>query len=170
MKRGILVGFSAHRWTLLDSYLGIIKYMVTFGYENAFRNTVVTGGFPWQRPILWRFFVVSLLFAKHAAEHTIELPLTFTWRHCNVLKATDNKWRHVGNTYADDDVIEWKHFPCHWPFVRGIHRWPVNSPHRGQWRGALMLSLIYAWINCWVKPPLHRAATFVPPLCDHKNG
>ena len=21
-----------------------------------------------------------------------------------------------------------------------------------------------------VKPPLHRAATFVPPLCDHKNG
>ena len=27
---------------------------------------------------------------------------------------------------------------------------PVNSPHKGQWRGALMLSLIYAWINDWV--------------------
>ena len=24
---------------------------------------------------------------------------------------------------------------------------PVNSPHKGQWRGALMLSLIYAWLN-----------------------
>ena len=27
---------------------------------------------------------------------------------------------------------------------------PVNSPHKGQWRGALMFSLICAWINDWV--------------------
>ena len=33
-----------------------------------------------------------------------------------------------------DDVIKWKHFPRNWPFVRGIHRSPVNSPHKGQWR------------------------------------
>ena len=43
-----------------------------------------------------------------------------------------------------DDVIKWNHFPRYWPFVRGIHRSPVNSPHKGQWRGALMLSLICA--------------------------
>ena len=49
-----------------------------------------------------------------------------------------------------DDVIKWKHFPRYWPFVRGNHRSPVNSPHKGQWRGALMLSLISAWINSWV--------------------
>ena len=49
-----------------------------------------------------------------------------------------------------DDVIKWKHFPRYWPFVRGIHRSPVNSPHKGQWRGALMFSLICAWINPWV--------------------
>ena len=41
-------------------------------------------------------------------------------------------------------------FPCYWPFVRWIHRWPVNYPHKGQWRGVLMLSLIWAWINGWV--------------------
>ena len=29
-----------------------------------------------------------------------------------------------------DDVIKWKHFPRYWPFVRGIHRSPVNSPHK----------------------------------------
>ena len=52
--------------------------------------------------------------------------------------------------YTHDDVIKWKHFPHNWPFVRGIHRSPVNSPHKGQWRGALMLSLICAWINDWV--------------------
>ena len=49
-----------------------------------------------------------------------------------------------------DDIIKWKHFPRNWPFVRGIHRLPMNSPHKGQWRGALMLSLICAWINGWV--------------------
>ena len=50
-----------------------------------------------------------------------------------------------------DDVIKWKHFPRNWPFVRGIHRSPVNSPPlKGQWRGALMFSLICAWIKGWV--------------------
>ena len=37
-----------------------------------------------------------------------------------------------------DDVIKWKHFTRYWPFVRGVHRSPVVSPHRGQRRGALM--------------------------------
>ena len=27
---------------------------------------------------------------------------------------------------------------------------PVNSPHKGQWRRALMFSLVCAWINDWV--------------------
>ena len=49
-----------------------------------------------------------------------------------------------------DDVIKWKHFPRYWPYVRGIHQSPVNSPHRGQWRGTLMFSLICARINGWV--------------------
>ena len=42
-----------------------------------------------------------------------------------------------------DDVIKRRHFLRYWPFVRGIYRWPVNSSHKGQWRGAL----ICAWIN-----------------------
>ena len=49
-----------------------------------------------------------------------------------------------------DDSIKWKYFPRYWPFVRGIHRSPVNSLHKGQWCGALMFSLICVWINSWV--------------------
>ena len=58
----------------------------------------------------------------------------------------------IGNArnQPHNDVMKWKHFPRYWPFVWGIHRWPVNSPHKGQWRGALMFSLIYAWIDGWV--------------------
>ena len=32
-------------------------------------------------------------------------------------------------------------------FVRGIYQSPVNSPHKGQWRGALYFSLICAWLD-----------------------
>ena len=44
---------------------------------------------------------------------------------------------------SHDDVIKWKHFPRYWPFVRG-------TSHKGQWRGALMFTLIWAPINGWV--------------------
>ena len=49
-----------------------------------------------------------------------------------------------------DDVMKWKYAPRYWPFVRGIHRSPVNYPHKGRWRRALMFSLICAWPNGWV--------------------
>ena len=49
-----------------------------------------------------------------------------------------------------DDVIKWKHFPHYWPIVQGIHRSPVNSPHKGQWRGPLVFLWSAPWINGWV--------------------
>ena len=33
------------------------------------------------------------------------------------------------------------------------HRW---TPHKGQWRGALIFSLICAWTNNWTNNPSHR--------------
>ena len=62
-----------------------------------------------------------------------------------------------------DDIIKWKHFPRYWPFVRGIHRSLVNSPHKGQWRGALMFSLICAWTNSWAN---HRDAGELRRHCN----
>ena len=47
----------------------------------------------------------------------------------------------------------WRHqietFPRYWALVWGIHRSPVDSPHKDQWRGALMFSLICASTNGW---------------------
>ena len=48
-------------------------------------------------------------------------------------------WRHYMETFSASLAI-----------CVGIHRSPVNSLHQGQWRGALMFSLICAWINRWV--------------------
>ena len=41
-------------------------------------------------------------------------------------------------------IMMTSHFPRYWHFVRGIHRSPMDSPHRDQWRRALMSSLISA--------------------------
>ena len=51
--------------------------------------------------------------------------------------------------FIHDGVNKWKHFPTYWPFVWGIHWSPVNSPHKGQWRGALVFPLICTWMNGW---------------------
>ena len=40
--------------------------------------------------------------------------------------------------FVHNDVSRWKYFPRYWPFVRGIHRSPVDSRDKGQGRGALM--------------------------------
>ena len=74
------------------------------------------------------------------------------------------QWNLIQNTILtkeNDDVIKWKHFPCYWPFVQWIHQSPVNSPHKGQWCGALMFSLICClnkqlskqWWDWWFEMP-----------------
>ena len=58
----------------------------------------------------------------------------------------DNRPKNVFTmmTSSNGNIFRFTHF------VRGIHRSPVNFPHKGQWRGALMFSLICAWANGWV--------------------
>ena len=68
---------------------------------------------------------------QHCLMHFV---LNKLW-HFNPNITTYRSW---GVTHSHDGVIKWKHFPRYWPFVRGIHRSTVNSPHKGQWRGALM--------------------------------
>ena len=67
------------------------------------------------------------------------------------LKCPDGEsiWGHSGLTPVPWRRHQMETFSALLAFCAGIHRWPVNSPHRGQWRGALMFSLICAWIYGW---------------------
>ena len=104
----------------------IHRYLITYSKSCAlalFMHYLIifdTGRFKWYRPFL-----------SHGQHAISRIPAPYIYR-------------------IHDDVIKWKHFPRYWPFLRGIHRSPVNSPHKGQWRGALMFSLICARINGWV--------------------
>ena len=75
------------------------------------------------------------------------------------------KLRHQSESdVRHDGVIRWKSFPRYWPFVGKTHWSPVNSSHKGQRRGALMLSLICAWTNEWAN---NRNARDLRRHCAH---
>ena len=75
--------------------------------------------------------------------------------------------------YYHDDVIKWKHFPRHWPFVLGIHRSPMNSLHKGRWRKALMFlwstSEQTVWVNNRDAGGLRRHGTYFDATAMHTN-
>ena len=94
----------------------------------------------------------------------LHLNVTIWWQlHCNVIEL-----RFLISPYFPglfhDDVIKWKHFSRYWPFVRGIHRSPVDSLHERKWRRALMFSLICAWTNVWAN---NRDAGDLRRYCAH---
>ena len=78
--------------------------------------------------------------------HLIIAWVLFYW----MVHITLQPMKYTHNFVMHDDIVKWKHFPSNWPFVRGIHRPLVNSPHKGQWHGAFDFSLICACINGWV--------------------
>ena len=68
----------------------------------------------------------------------------FAKYYINVLSSENNIikyawWRHQMETFSALLAL-----------CAGNSPVPVNSPYKGQWRGALMFSLICVWINDWV--------------------
>ena len=85
------------------------------------------------------------VYVRHIAWPVVRCQFLVDYQH---IKAW-TKWTTLCTEVCmHDDVIKWKHFPCYWQFVPVNS--PVNSPHKGQWHGALMFTLICARINGWV--------------------
>ena len=112
--------------------------------------------------------VINCYFVRH------QLWKAITVHSCDVISGCYlRQFICVATTITIHDyVIIWKHFPRYWPFVRGIHRSPVNSPHKGQWRGTLMFCLICAlnkqWWGWWFETPsrpLWRHCNVVAEMC-----
>ena len=61
------------------------------------------------------------------------------------MTASKGNWR---KRHSHDDVINGTFFCVTDPFVRGTHRWPLDSPHKDQIRRAYFF-FITAWTNGW---------------------
>ena len=66
------------------------------------------------------------------SDHLLDTSTNMWW---SISKSANTMTSSNGNIYC--------------PFLLGIRRSRVNSPHKDQWRGALMFSLICAWTNSW---------------------
>ena len=85
---------------------------------------------------------------------TAVIPVRQQWSYCSLaliqryLRSKTVPWK-LGRSESVQRLSWWRHkwkqLPRYCPFMRGIHRPPVNSPYKGQWRGALMFSSICAW-------------------------
>ena len=103
-----------------------------------------------------RYAVVFIMYTYYNMHHSGEIPAVQkadTWLGGFALQASiradsrfaSSQWetallrndvshwlgaqRRIGPEY--DKVMTWKHFMHYWPFVKGIHRWQVVSPHQG---------------------------------------
>ena len=103
--------------------------------------------------IINHHFIYIYCIALWAMHSEINVTFPCFMEHTMVVRGAllpNTIWCIVMPLVHHDDVIKWKHFPRYWPYVRGIHQSPVNSPHKGRWHRALMFSLICVWIYSWV--------------------
>ena len=99
---------------------------------------------------LYKYYITNMFAWRISASHANIMTRQMLILKQNIEKCINFNEENMA-AWNHDDVIKWKHISRNWPFVRGIHRGPVNSPHKGQWREAFVFSLICVWINGWVK-------------------
>ena len=108
--------------------------------------------------ILVHYFTVSLYssngkqFACRVVQGDGQWPLAMM--HCDLSKiqcrrGTPSIWfgpaRYTAEKATEDPMVTSSNGNIfRVTSVQGIHRWPVNSPHKGQWRGALLFCFIRA--------------------------
>ena len=136
---------SVIRWYFLDNhtavnYIGLYDYFSLFHLHHLKHFSFTE--------YCWNFFLINnskliLPMLKAIPLKTLVICIFMLWyMYMIFLCAVKACMFH--------DVVKWKHFPRYWPFVRGIHQSLVNTPHKVQWLGTLMFSLICAWTNSWV--------------------
>ena len=115
----------------------------------------VSHDFPWWRHQMKTFSALLALCAGNSPVTGIVLashPCTCVLhRQLHTLKVPYFFFIFMG-IFIKSGILHTLKFHLH---TMSCHFWlnlwsPGNSPHKGQWRGALMFSLICVWINGWV--------------------
>ena len=108
----------------------------------------------WSKPDGYGKISQCITTTKHSKAKTVCI---FLGIYCTYVYISHHAWLHVrythgimfcgSHTRAHDDVVKRRYFTCYWPFMMGIHRSPLYSFHKYQWRGDLTFSLNCAWTN-----------------------
>ena len=95
----------------------------------------------WDIEVIVNFFINFRAAFMSYTIYTYELAILSSCANVCSVNTTGNTfkpwWRHQMEAFSALPTLR-------------VGNSSVNSPHKGQWRGALMFSLICAWINGWV--------------------
>ena len=83
-------------------------------------------------------FISTHRYHTQLAHRIVGSPGKYAWiifHYCDVIMGTMasqiTSLRLFTQPFIQAQIKENSKAPRYWPFVRGIHRWPVNSPHKG---------------------------------------
>ena len=115
-------------------------------------NSPASDEFPAQRPVTRSFDVffdlrVNKRISKQSWGWWFETLSRSLWRHRNDYDG-GNFSPCIHMPHAQDGVIKWKYFQRYWPFMRGIHRWPVNDhgdKNHCLWKGVWSIETNRLW-------------------------
>ena len=110
-----------------------LNYPVITSYKTRYEKLSHNGSSNQVSPRWQKYYIVTDLLTD-----LLHSTGCITWHRCIYIYIYISWWRHQMETFSALLAI--------WA---GIHRSPVNSLHKGQWRGALMFSSICSWINGW---------------------
>ena len=132
----------------------------------------------WQK-VSVHFFLKTLHWHKTSSDLPLNLNLVL---YIHVRIKTNWRW----NPVCESTIENLQNMMTSWNeniwrvtglFLRGFHRSPVNSHYNGQWRGALMFSLICASINVffflliqWKNKPLKQFDNRYDNACIHYDS
>ena len=137
-------------WTTIDELSPIFIFVI-----NDFRNTVNLSNImfifdrcQWNlKNLIYNVVASQISIRKKATKGACR---TLSQLHGDFIKKSRVWIRHYSHIY----ISWWRHqmetFSALLAICAGNSPVPVNFPHKSQWRGALMFSLICVWINGWV--------------------
>ena len=137
-------------------------------YKNKFSTTIYDNKANWQK--LRSDIAIDIMKYKQKQNHFSIIPSSQI--NCLLERSLQKVdiYRRPVKAPNTTRVTWWRHqmelFSRHLPFGWGIHRSAVNSPHKDQWRRALIFSLICAWINGLIN---NREAGDLRRHCSHSD-
>ena len=119
-RRGKLNCITLHKWYILQSIRINCRWLSKF-FALRYGRTMCKVFFLWMRDF-------SVVYEKRHQVSYIRYNRSNIYIYIHIYICIVNSpglWFYASH----DDVIKWKPFPRFWP-LRGIHRWPMNSPHK----------------------------------------
>ena len=121
----------------LDERINIFWTQTICAHRNCWHDVAISGA---RIVTMARYCILTTMGNVITHGQTIQSRFIYPYIIVTILRLL--KYNETDEWSVTTHATWWRHqmetFTRYWPFVRVIHRSPVDSTHKGQWHGALM--------------------------------